>query len=203
VATLFVILLTLELTPHPVAAQPIERPTDCTETMSGATIFIGHDCGEWASVMIVGNIVIRKPWSRANRANRGVRLRLRREERGIAPPVTSIEPGDGNTTTVDDIVVEVNCDSPIERTSITNNGPTPITIVEVRSTEGGLVSGEADRPEPDRPLAPGDTFVYETGPGADRNSGGMQRQIYDTAEEVGESARVITDAGPPIVVPCA
>jgi hypothetical protein len=81
-------LLTLELTPLPVAAQPIERPTDCTESMSGATIFIGHDCGEWASVMIVGNIIIRKPWSRANRANRGVRLRLRRE----GAPIAVVEP---------------------------------------------------------------------------------------------------------------
>ena len=84
VALLFVILLTLELIPLPDRAQPIERPSDCTEAMSGATIFIGHDCGEWASVMIVGTIVIRKPWSRANRANRGVRLRLRREGAGVA-----------------------------------------------------------------------------------------------------------------------
>ena len=35
-------------------AQPSGAPTDCTEATWSATIFIGHDCGQWASVMIAG-----------------------------------------------------------------------------------------------------------------------------------------------------
>ena len=71
---------------EPLVAQVPEFPTDCTEAMSAGNVFIGHDCGEWASILISGRIIIRKPWSRANRANRGVRLRLRREAGG-APPI--------------------------------------------------------------------------------------------------------------------
>jgi hypothetical protein len=63
----------------PALAQPADAPTNCTEAMFSATIFIGHDCGEWASVVIAGNIIIRKPWSRANPASRAVRIRERRE----------------------------------------------------------------------------------------------------------------------------
>jgi hypothetical protein len=62
----------------PALAQPADAPTNCTEAMFSATIFIGHDCGEWASVVIAGNIIIRKPWSRANRASRAVRIRANR-----------------------------------------------------------------------------------------------------------------------------
>ena len=78
VTLVFAVLMALGW-PESTAAQPIERPTDCTEEMAVGTIFIGHDCGEWASVLISGNVIIRKPWSRANRASRAVRLRERRE----------------------------------------------------------------------------------------------------------------------------
>jgi hypothetical protein len=96
-ATLAVILLALELTPLAAAAQPIERPTNCTEALSSATIFIGHDCGEWASVVIAGNIIIRKPWSRANPASRAVRIRERRD--GISSVVPEPTHTSAPTTT--------------------------------------------------------------------------------------------------------
>lgn len=67
--------------PEPVAAQRDEWPTDCTQAMSSVTIFIGHDCGEWASIMIVGRIEIKRPWGRTTRASRAVRIRERREGR--------------------------------------------------------------------------------------------------------------------------
>ena len=41
---------------HPVAAQAPERPTNCTEAMNVGTIFIGHDCGDVADVLISGRI---------------------------------------------------------------------------------------------------------------------------------------------------
>jgi hypothetical protein len=111
------------------AAQPIERPTDCTEAISIGTIFIGHDCGEWASVLISSNVIIRKPWSRANRPSRAVRLRERREgSPALAPPTTvpdrnpDPDPLDGplpadekngnrGETTVDGLDVELRCEA--------------------------------------------------------------------------------------------
>jgi hypothetical protein len=63
----------------PVVAQPVGVPMDCTEAKFSTSTFTGHDCGEWASVVIAGNIVIRKPWSRAIRASRAVRIRERRD----------------------------------------------------------------------------------------------------------------------------
>jgi hypothetical protein len=72
------ILVTVPLA-APIAAQPVDAPTTCTEVMAGASIFIRHDCGEWASIMVVGTTVIRKPWSKANRASRTVRIRANRE----------------------------------------------------------------------------------------------------------------------------
>ena len=67
--------------PGPVAAQREDWPADCSQVMSSATIFIGHDCGEWASIMIVGRVEIKRPWSRTTRASRAVRIRERREGR--------------------------------------------------------------------------------------------------------------------------
>src|SRR3954464_1376293 len=81
---IFALLIVLSCS-QPTAAQPIERPTDCTEAITAGMIFIGHDCGEWASVLISGNIIIRKPWSSAIAASRAVRLRERRE----GSPVTA------------------------------------------------------------------------------------------------------------------
>jgi hypothetical protein len=77
-AALALLLAVSSLTPA--LAQPAGAPTDCTEVTSGASIFIGHDCGEWASVVIVGPIVIRKPWSGANAASRAVRIRAARTD---------------------------------------------------------------------------------------------------------------------------
>jgi hypothetical protein len=73
----------------PALAQPPNAPTDCTEAMFGATTFVGHDCGEWATVLIAGTIIIRKPWSRANKASRAARIRERRESGEVTrtPPV--------------------------------------------------------------------------------------------------------------------
>ena len=76
-------LVTLSLA-DPIAAQTVEFPTDCTEHLSSATIFIAHDCGEWASITIVGNIVIREPWSGVIPASRAARIRANREG-GTAP----------------------------------------------------------------------------------------------------------------------
>ena len=71
-------LVTLSLA-DPIAAQAAQFATDCTEHLSTATIFIGHDCGEWASIVIVGTIVIREPWSGVIPASRAARIRANRE----------------------------------------------------------------------------------------------------------------------------
>src|SRR5215218_7788403 len=91
ITILFALLIALGCS-QPTAAQPIERPTDCTEAITAGAIFIGHDCGEWASVLISGNIIIRKPWSSAIAASRAVRLRERREG---SPVTTSPTPPPG------------------------------------------------------------------------------------------------------------
>src|SRR5215207_4326416 len=156
VLTLLIVLGWSEST----AAQPIERPTDCTEAISIATIFIGHDCGEWASVLISGNVIIRKPWSRANRASRAVRLRERREGLpALAPPATvpdrnpDPDPLDGplpaderngnqGGTTVDGLDVELRCEATPEQTIITNNGSVGETVTDLSqrllAEHGGL-----------------------------------------------------------------
>lgn len=67
--------------PEPVTAHRDDWPMDCAQVTSSTAIFIGHDCGEWASIMIVGRIEIRKPWNRTTRASRAVRIRERREGR--------------------------------------------------------------------------------------------------------------------------
>jgi hypothetical protein len=72
----------------PVAAQPRDDLIPCTEVLAGVSIVIGHDCGEWASIVIVGNIVIHKPWSQAIPASRAARIR----ERGNGRPVVSVDP---------------------------------------------------------------------------------------------------------------
>src|SRR5687768_1536730 len=95
IALVFAVLIVLGWS-APAAAQPIERPTNCTEAMAIGTIFIGHDCGEWASVLISGNVIIRKPWSRANRASRAVRRRERREGSPVTAPPTTVPDRDPN-----------------------------------------------------------------------------------------------------------
>src|SRR5215213_1446960 len=146
---------------QPSAAQPIERPTDCTEAMTVGTIFIGHDCGEWASVLISGNIIIRRPWSRALPASRAVRLRERREGSPVkasptpapdsvpntepldGPPPSDTEPLDGpppsnsenrnrGGTTVNNLQVELRCETTPEQTIITNTGEETVIVTEIR-----------------------------------------------------------------------
>ena len=70
----------------PAAAQQDDRVANCTEKLIAQRVNIGHDCGEFASVLIAGNVVIQRPWSRVNRASRAERIRARREAGGAAPP---------------------------------------------------------------------------------------------------------------------
>src|SRR5215218_5174077 len=222
--TVLVVLLTLLIVlgwSESTAAQPIEQPIDCTEAISIGTIFIGHDCGEWASVLISGNAIIRKPWSRANRASRAVRLRERREgSPALAPPTTVPDrnpdpnpldgplPADernGNRggTTVDGLDVELRCEATPEQTIITNNGGETVIVTELLSLAGPLVAGEEGAPDPDLAIAPGQTRIYETGPGADLASGGISSPIYDNDHLSEEGARILTSTGESIEAPCA
>lgn len=86
-ATVLALVVVLSLASvAPAGAQPAGAPTNCAEATSTASTFIGHDCGEWATVMIVGRIVIREPWGRSLRTPRVPRVRERRAARGIAAP---------------------------------------------------------------------------------------------------------------------
>ena len=206
----------------PTAAQPIERPTDCTESMAIGTIFIGHDCGEWASVLISGNVIIRKPWSRANRASRAVRLREQREGSPVtasSPPTPDrnrepeSDPLDGppprdegnrnRSGTPGDLQVELRCEATPEQTIITNNGDETVIVTEIQSLAGPPVAGEEGAPDPDLAIAPGQTRIYETGAGADP-AGGISSAIYDNDDRLSEEgARVLTSTGDSIEVRCA
>lgn len=204
----------------PAVAQPIERPTNCTETMSTGTIFVGHDCGEWASVLISGTLVIRKPWSRANRASRAVRLRERREGRvGVAPTATPTvagpaDPldgpppsgrGNGNRggTTPGNLQIALRCEDTPEQTIITNAGDQPIVVTEIRSLVGPLVAGEEGIPTSQLAIPPDETRTVETGSDADTASGGISSEIYDNDRLDEEGARIITNSGESIEAPCA
>jgi hypothetical protein len=220
VTLVFAVLMALGW-PESTAAQPIERPTDCTEEMAFGTIFIGHDCGEWASVLISGNVIIRKPWSRANRASRAVRLRERREGSPVTAPPTSVpdrgpdpDPLDGppprdarngnrGGTTEVDLEVELRCEATPEQTIITNNGDETVIVTEIQSLAGPPVAGEEGAPDPDLAIAPGQTRTYETGDGADPASGGISYAIYDNDRLSEEGARVLTSTGESIEVRCA
>jgi hypothetical protein len=225
---IFALLIALGCS-QPSAAQPIERPTDCTEAITVGTIFIGHDCGEWASVLISGNIIIRKPWSQAIRASRAVRLREQREgTRVTAPPTTEPEPdpepeaepvpepdpldgppprdpGNRNRggTMVDGLQIELRCESTPEQTIITNNGDETVIVTEIRSLAGPPAAGEEGAPDPDLAIAPGQTRIYETGPGADLDRGGISSAIYDNDRLPEEGARILTSTGESIEARCA
>ena len=208
---------------QPTAAQRIERPTDCTEAITVGTIFIGHDCGEWASVLISGNIIIRKPWSRAIPASRAVRLREGREGSRVTPsptpaPVRDREPapdpldgppprdaGNRNRggTTMNGPQVELRCETTPEQTIITNTGDETVIVTEIRSLVGPPVAGEEGAPDPDLAIAPGQTRTYETGAGADPATGGISNAIYDNDRLSKEGARVLTSTGESIEVRCA
>jgi hypothetical protein len=207
----------------PTAAQPTERPTDCTEAMVVGAIFIGHDCGEWASILISGNIIIRKPWSQAIPASRAVRLRERREgSRVTASPTPApdrerkpeSDPLDGppardagnrnrGRTTADGLQVELRCEATPEQTIITNNSDETIIVTEVRSLAGPPVAGEEGAPDPDLAVAPDQTRIYETGAGADPATGGISTSIYDDGRLSKEGARILTSTGESIEARCA
>jgi hypothetical protein len=207
---------------QPSAAQPIERPRDCTEAITVGTIFIGHDCGEWASVLISGNIIIRKPWSSAIPASRAVRLRERRERSRVTAsptpaPVRDREPApdplDGPSlrdagsrnrggTTVNGLQVELHCETTPEQTIITNTGDETVVVTEIRSLVGPPVAGEEGAPDPDLAIAPGQTRTYETGAGADPATGGISNAIYDNERLSKEGARILTSTGESIEAHC-
>jgi len=207
--------------PGPITAQPIERPTDCTESMAVGAIFIGHDCGEWASVLISGNIIIRKPWSRAIRASRAVRLRERREGSPVTTQPTPVPEGapatdpldgpspraagDGNRggTTGDTLDVKLRCEATPEQTIITNNGDETVIVTEIQSLAGPPVAGEEGARDPDLAIAPGQTRTYETGAGADTATGGISNAIYDDDRLSEEGARILTSTGESIEARCA
>jgi hypothetical protein len=82
-----------------VSAQGDERVSGGTEKLHVDRVHIGHDCGEVASVLIAGNVVIQRPWSRVNRASRAERIRARRETGGAAP--TTLAPAPNATASQD------------------------------------------------------------------------------------------------------
>jgi hypothetical protein len=97
---------------QPASAQPVERPANCEEVLAFGDIFIGHNCGEVASVVVAGRIVIRRPWSRVNEASRAERLQRRggaaRGEReapaGTTPTPTAVPaPPLTSASTADDV----------------------------------------------------------------------------------------------------
>jgi hypothetical protein len=77
-ALLVVIALVLALAGwQSTAGQRDERLADCEEVTVAGRVSIGHNCGEVASILISGRIVIERPWSRVNSASRAERLRRR------------------------------------------------------------------------------------------------------------------------------
>jgi hypothetical protein len=218
---IFALLIALGCS-QPSAAQPIERPTDCTEAITVGTIFIGHDCGEWASVLISGNIIIRKPWSSAIPASRAVRLRERREGSRVAAsptpapdrtrepapdPLDGPPPRDAGSrnrggTTVNGLQVELRCETTPEQTIITNTGDETVVVTEIRSLVGPPVAGEEGGPDPDLAIAPGQTRTYETGADADPATGGISNAIYDNERLSKEGARILTSTGESVEARC-
>jgi hypothetical protein len=180
-------VLIVAATLAPAAAQTPEFPTDCTEAMTAGNVFIGHDCGEWASVLISGNILIRKPWSRANRANRGVRLRLRREA-GNAPTPAS-QPGTGTVT------VEVHCKGSPERTIIRNGTNRPITLIGISSIYQPGAPGETSLSALNRTIPAQGEWEVQTGRNADTSTGGIKQPIYEDNHLSEEGAVVTTSVG--------
>lgn len=94
-----------------VVAQQEDRLADCTEKIIVDRVHIGHDCGEFASVLIAGNVVIQRPWSRVNRASRAERIRARRE--GQAPGTTApVPPSPSSNSNCDPAYPDVCIPSP-------------------------------------------------------------------------------------------
>lgn len=88
-ALLIAIVLVLALAGwQSTAGQRDERLADCEEVIVAGRVAIGHNCGEVASILISGRIVIERPWSRVNSASRAERLR-RRGGRVARPETTA------------------------------------------------------------------------------------------------------------------
>src|SRR3954454_4181811 len=127
--------------PLAVAQEP-ERPANCTEAMDIGTIFIGHDCGDVADVLISGRVVIRRPWSHVTSASRSKRLRLARggavappPPAATPPPVTAAQlaapeaiPSSRSRAKQRLVAISLDCASQPETTTITNNGSEAITV---------------------------------------------------------------------------
>ena len=104
---------------------------------------------------------------------------------------------------MNDLQIELRCEATPEQTIITNNGNETVIVTEVRSLVGPPVAGEEGAPDPDLAVAPGQTRIYETGPGADAASGGIRNAIYDNDRLSEEGARILTSTGESIEARCA
>jgi len=193
---------------HLVAAQEPERPANCTEAMDVGTIFIGHDCGDVADVLISGRVVIRRPWSHVTSASRSERLRIARggavapPPAATPPPVTAAQlaapeaiPSSRSRAKQRLVAISLDCASQPETTTITNNGPEAITVNRMASRTGPAVVGEETLPAIDLVIPPGESRTVETGPGADPATGGIADEIFNDDRLDVEGVIVKTTAG--------
>jgi hypothetical protein len=194
---------------HLVVAQEPERPANCTEAMTVGAIFIGHDCGDVADVLISGRVVIRRPWSHVTRASRSERLRIQRG--GVAAPVPPPAATPAPVTAAQmaapeslsprsrskqrPVELSLDCAAQPEMTTITNTSPEAVTVNRITSWAGPEVAGEETLPTIDLVIPPGESRTVETGPGADPATGGIGNEIYNDARLESEGATVRTTAG--------
>jgi hypothetical protein len=94
---------------EPTDAQKDDRVANCTEKLDVDRVHIGHDCGEFASVLIAGNVVIQRSWSRTNRASRAARIRARREGGASAGSTPATTPANGTTPATAPVSAAQNC----------------------------------------------------------------------------------------------
>jgi hypothetical protein len=194
--------------PHLAVAQAPERPTNCTEAMDVGTIFIGHDCGDVADVLISGRVVIRRPWSHVTSASRSERLRIQRGGTVAPPPAPEATPAPVTAAQLAapeaipprprakqrQVEISLNCAAEPERTTITNTGTDAFTVSRITSRAGPAVAGEETLPAINLVVPPGESHTVETGAGADPATGGIGNDIYDDSLN-GEGAIVKTTAG--------
>lgn len=193
-----------------VTAQEPERPANCTEAIDVGAIFIGHDCGDVADVLISGRVVIRRPWSHVTRASRSERLRIQRGGAVAPPPPPAATPAPFTAAQMAaapeslpprsrakqrPIELSLDCAAQPETTTITNSGPEAITVNRITSRAGPAVAGEETLPTIDLVVPPGESRTVETGPGADPATGGIGNEIYNDARLDSEGATVRTTAG--------
>ncbi len=118
------------------------------------------------------------------------------------PPPSDAENEQRSSTEADYLEIELRCDTIPERTFITNTSDKDITVTEVRSLAGPLVSGEKGAPDPNFRIPPGETITYETGAGADKATGGIQNEIYNNDRLSEEGARIRTGTGKSMEAHC-